>query len=146
MRSVRFSDVEVIELSFVPGENHPSNLDLHVELSDEDENDEGRDDDKFNVDSSDNDRDLMGGSNDENTPPKKSWRKRRSKSQQQKMKARDADDKKRQRRIVRDSAAITLSWEAQKRTVIDLDTYEKNKQKTKKGRLRRLSRAVRKRM
>lgn len=46
-----------------------------------------------------------------------------------------------------DSAAITLDWEAQARTKMDLDTYEEKQKKLRMGKkLKRMSRAVRKRM
>lgn len=46
-----------------------------------------------------------------------------------------------------DSAAITLDWEAQARTRMDLDTYEEKQKKLRVGKkLKRMSRAVRKRM
>lgn len=47
-----------------------------------------------------------------------------------------------------DSAHITLDWQAQSRTRIDLDTYEENKRKKLRmgKKLRRMSRSVRKRM
>ncbi len=91
MPFVQFKEVEVIELPFVAGENHPSNF-------------------------------LKGSenhfSNAENTFPEEK----------------------------RDSAAIALAWEAQTRTKVDIETFEQEKAKKKKGRLKRLSRAVRKGM
>jgi hypothetical protein len=46
-----------------------------------------------------------------------------------------------------DSAAITLAWEAQTRTKMDLDVYEEKQKKLRMGKkLKRMSRAVRKRM
>jgi hypothetical protein len=92
MPSVQFKEVEVIELPFVAGENHPSNF----------------------LEGSENHS-----SNAENTsfPEEK-----------------------------RDSAAIALAWEAQTRTKVDIETFEQEKAKKKKGKLKRLSRAVRKGM
>ena len=46
-----------------------------------------------------------------------------------------------------DSAAIALDWEAQTRTKMDVDTYEEKQKKLRVGKkLKRMSRAVRKRM
>ena len=46
-----------------------------------------------------------------------------------------------------DSAAITLGWEAQTRTTMNLNDYEEKKKKLRvKKKLQRMSRAVRKRM
>lgn len=95
-RSVRFAEVEVIELPIVAGENHPSQLFTLKSAS-------GMDPDETDDDS----------------------------------KAMDCVD----------SAAITLDWEAQTRTKMDLDTYEEKQKKLRVGKkLKRMSRAVRKRM
>ena len=45
----------------------------------------------------------------------------------------------------KDSACITLDWEAQRRTNMRLDTYERTRRR-KRSRLQHLSRAIRKKM
>ena len=45
-----------------------------------------------------------------------------------------------------DSASITIDWKPQSRTTLDIETFEQERSKKKKGRLKKLTRAVRKRM